>query len=395
MKGAVAFCVQRGVVRNGAIEGIPILNQQALVQGVGREWQAAAEQHPSPDFPTAVPFLAAREADDVSVVPRTRNPGLQGKVFTRVLVLTAHQGVGQQSIVPPEQSLLEEHLHPISPALGVEGDSLVSDHPKVRAQIGQCNACVGACRGIGVSLVEAFHRHSRIARGNLFANAHHQLTVGGVGQAFRPVQQGGGAVGTKPSISEDGVGRQLVVDAGIRVPRPSRGKRPARRQTGTELIEWIRQRGQFRQRQSFGGVEQDRTVQPKPCRQSEAVVEQRTRRLGKRTVFGHFEIGTKGHIHIADIGDIDHARCAVVVLRVFRIHPSTDLPDAWQNAVALRPEFVLNFLAHVIQRPGQIDIVVHVFEGGVVEHVSAQHEGPLAVLHVPIPFYALHVIPLL
>ena len=36
VEGAVAFCVQRGVVRNGGVERLPVLNQQALVQGVRR-----------------------------------------------------------------------------------------------------------------------------------------------------------------------------------------------------------------------------------------------------------------------------------------------------------------------------------------------------------------------
>ena len=186
-----------------------------------------------------------------------------------------------------------------------------------------------------------------------------------------------------------------MVDAGIGVPRPSGGKRPTRRHTRTELVEWIGQGRRFRQRQALRCIEQQRTVHPNPRRQGEAVVEQRPRRLGERAVFGHLEIRAKCHIHAPYFWHKHRVARVVVVLRVFRIHPSADLPAARQTAVAFCTEFVLDFLAHVIQRPRQIDVVVHVFEGGVVEHVSAQHERPFSVFHVAIPLHPLHVIPLL
>ena len=186
----------------------------------------------------------------------------------------------------------------------------------------------------------------------------------------------------------------MVVDACIGVPRPTWSKRPACRQAGTELVEWIGQGRRFRQRQALGRVEQDRPVEPDPRGQREAIFEKRPRRLGEGTVFGHFEIGAKRDFHTSHFRHKHRVARAVVVLRIFRIDPSADLPTARQAAVALRSELVLDFLTYVVQRSRQIDVVVHVFEGGVIQHVSAQHERPLSILHVTVPLHSLHVIPL-
>ena len=140
MEIAVAGAVELAVVQQRPIERFPICDEQALVHVVRRVRQPAAEQHARTQLPSTVPLLAAREADNVPVVPRAGRPPQQGQLLTRVDVFASDKRVSKQAIVPFVQALLQQDFHAIGPTFRVKPHFLVAHDPEVRPKVGQGDA---------------------------------------------------------------------------------------------------------------------------------------------------------------------------------------------------------------------------------------------------------------